>query len=80
MTPYIKVGENTTIKHENIFVLQISEYPEKFGSCVPHTTRPRRQFEVDGRDYHFVSSREAMEADIQVIHFRLQSKLRRLGV
>lgn len=43
----------------------ISEYPEKFGSCVPHTTRPRRQFEVDGRDYHFVSSREAMEADIQ---------------
>ena len=44
----------------------ISEYPEKFGSCVPHTTRPRRQFEVDGRDYHFVSSREAMEADIQV--------------
>ena len=45
----------------------ISEYPEKFGSCVPHTTRPRRQFEVDGRDYHFVASREAMEADIQVI-------------
>ena len=45
----------------------ISEYPEKFGSCVPHTTRTRRQFEVDGRDYHFVASREAMEADIQVI-------------
>ena len=44
----------------------ISEYPEKFGSCVPHTTRTRRQFEVDGRDYHFVASREAMEADIQV--------------
>ena len=21
----------------------ISEYPDKFGSCVPHTTRPRRQ-------------------------------------
>ena len=45
----------------------ISEYPEKFGSCVPHTTRPRRQFEVDGRDYHLVASREAMEDDIQVI-------------
>jgi len=43
----------------------ISEYPDKFGSCVPHTTRPRRQFEVNGRDYHFVESREAMEADIQ---------------
>ena len=43
----------------------ISEYPDKFGSCVPHTTRPRRQFEVNGRDYHFVESRSAMEADIQ---------------
>jgi len=43
----------------------ISEYPESFGSCVPHTTRPRREYEVDARDYHFVSSREAMEADIQ---------------
>ena len=43
----------------------ISEYPERFGSCVPHTTRPRRQFEVNGRDYHFVESREQMESDIQ---------------
>ncbi|XP_017036438.1 disks large 1 tumor suppressor protein isoform X9 [Drosophila kikkawai] len=43
----------------------ISEYPEKFGSCVPHTTRPKREYEVDGRDYHFVSSREQMERDIQ---------------
>ncbi|XP_022814322.1 disks large 1 tumor suppressor protein isoform X3 [Spodoptera litura] len=43
----------------------ISEFPEKFGSCVPHTTRPRRDYEVDGRDYHFVASREQMERDIQ---------------
>jgi len=43
----------------------ISEYPESFGSCVPHTTRPRREYEVDARDYHFVASRKAMEADIQ---------------
>ncbi|XP_065363634.1 disks large 1 tumor suppressor protein isoform X8 [Calliphora vicina] len=43
----------------------ISEYPDKFGSCVPHTTRPKRDYEVDGRDYHFVSSREQMEHDIQ---------------
>ncbi|RXG72736.1 Disks large 1 tumor suppressor protein [Armadillidium vulgare] len=43
----------------------ISEYPEKYGSCVPHTTRPRREYEVDGRDYHFVTSREQMEKDIQ---------------
>ncbi|XP_057698118.1 disks large homolog 1-like isoform X5 [Corythoichthys intestinalis] len=43
----------------------ISEFPEKFGSCVPHTTRPRRDYEVDGRDYHFMASRELMEREIQ---------------
>ncbi|KAM6116989.1 disks large homolog 3 isoform 2-T2 [Pterocles gutturalis] len=43
----------------------ISEFPHKFGSCVPHTTRPRRENEVDGQDYHFVISREQMEKDIQ---------------
>ncbi|XP_041419213.1 disks large homolog 1 isoform X11 [Xenopus laevis] len=43
----------------------ISEFPEKFGSCVPHTTRPKRDYEIDGRDYHFVTSREQMEKDIQ---------------
>ncbi|XP_020614630.1 disks large homolog 1-like isoform X2 [Orbicella faveolata] len=43
----------------------ISEFPDKFGSCVPHTTRERRDYEVDGRDYHFVTSREEMERSIQ---------------
>ncbi|XP_069468543.1 disks large homolog 3 isoform X8 [Ambystoma mexicanum] len=43
----------------------ISEFPHKFGSCVPHTTRPRRDTEMDGQDYHFVASREQMEKDIQ---------------
>ncbi|KAJ8399019.1 hypothetical protein AAFF_G00416860 [Aldrovandia affinis] len=43
----------------------ISEFPDKFGSCVPHTTRLKREYEVDGRDYHFVTSREQMEKDIQ---------------
>ncbi|XP_041502827.1 disks large homolog 3 isoform X4 [Microtus oregoni] len=43
----------------------ISEFTHKFGSCVPHTTRPRRDNEVDGQDYHFVVSREQMEKDIQ---------------
>ncbi|XP_069603404.1 disks large homolog 3 isoform X6 [Ranitomeya imitator] len=43
----------------------ISEFSHKFGSCVPHTTRPRRETELDGQDYHFVSSREQMEKDIQ---------------
>lgn len=29
------------------------------------TTRPRRENETDGQDYHFVASREQMEKDIQ---------------
>jgi len=41
------------------------EFPNRFGSCVPHTTRPRREHEMDGRDYHFVTSVEQMEKDIQ---------------
>ena len=33
------------------------------------TTRARRTYEVDGRDYHFVVSREQMERDIQCHQF-----------
>lgn len=29
------------------------------------TTRPKREYEMDGKDYHFVDSREKMERDIQ---------------
>lgn len=42
----------------------IQEFPNEFGSCVPHTTRPPRENEMSGRDYHFVESREKMEQDI----------------
>lgn len=31
----------------------------------PDTTRSRREYEVNGRDYHFVESREEMERAIQ---------------
>lgn len=44
----------------------VSEFPDKYSSCVPHTTRPIRRGEVDGRDYHFVLSREVMEQDIRI--------------
>uniref|UniRef100_A0A1X7SUZ0 Guanylate kinase-like domain-containing protein n=3 Tax=Amphimedon queenslandica TaxID=400682 RepID=A0A1X7SUZ0_AMPQE len=43
----------------------VNDFPEKFAGCVPHTTRKARQGEVDGRDYHFVTSVEQMERDIQ---------------
>ena len=34
-------------------------------SLIPDTTREKREHEVHGRDYYFVSSREEMERDIQ---------------
>ena len=33
--------------------------------CSADTTRPPNDGEVDGREYHFVRSREQMERDIQ---------------
>lgn len=39
--------------------------PQSISFLPPDTTRPRRDNEVDGQDYHFVVSREQMEKDIQ---------------
>lgn len=36
----------------------LEDYPGYFGRVVGHTTRPRREGEVDGADYHFVSNEE----------------------
>ncbi|XP_053129356.1 55 kDa erythrocyte membrane protein isoform X2 [Hemicordylus capensis] len=38
----------------------LSKNPEKFGYPVPYTTRPQKKSEVDGKDYHFVSTEEMM--------------------
>ncbi|CAF2449682.1 unnamed protein product [Rotaria sp. Silwood2] len=43
----------------------LNDHPDKFANCVPHTSRPKREKEVDGREYYFVPSREQMERDIQ---------------
>ncbi|XP_076344062.1 disks large homolog 1-like [Tachypleus tridentatus] len=43
----------------------VCEHPDRFGNCVPHTTRPKRAYEVDGCDYYFVKSRKQMEQDIE---------------
>ena len=37
--------------------------PDRFASPLPHTSRPIREHEVDGKQYHFVS-RDIMEKDI----------------
>lgn len=41
----------------------IRRYPETFGLCCSHTTRPPRPGEESGSDYHFIM-REAMELQI----------------
>ncbi|TKR73286.1 hypothetical protein L596_020614 [Steinernema carpocapsae] len=38
--------------------------PQRYNSCVPHTSRPPRPEEANGRDYHFVS-RNQMQKDVQ---------------
>ncbi|XP_030299711.1 protein PALS1 isoform X3 [Sparus aurata] len=40
----------------------LSNQPERFAGAVPHTTRSRREGELSGRDYHFVS-RQTFEAE-----------------
>jgi len=42
----------------------IGSDPSKFGSIIPHTSRPMRDYEEDGKAYHFVS-REVMERDVR---------------
>ncbi|KAG5265750.1 hypothetical protein AALO_G00245980 [Alosa alosa] len=40
----------------------LTSEPDRFGGAVPHTTRNRRDMEMNARDYHFVS-RQAFEMD-----------------
>lgn len=47
----------------------LQEFPNKFGTCVPHTTRPKKENEVDGHDYHFVASRDQLEKEIHTSLF-----------
>lgn len=51
------------LKHLNlrVFYVTLCVYKIWFSD----TTRSRRDYEVDGRDYHFMSSRELMEQEIQ---------------
>ncbi|NXI70044.1 EM55 protein, partial [Anseranas semipalmata] len=46
----------------------LSNNPEKFMYPAPHTTRPQKKNEVDGKDYYFVSTEE-MTRDISANEF-----------
>lgn len=42
---------------------------ERFAAAVPHTSRPRKDGEIDGIDYHFIS-RQMFEHDIKEGQFK----------
>uniref|UniRef100_A0A8R1DLF4 Uncharacterized protein n=1 Tax=Caenorhabditis japonica TaxID=281687 RepID=A0A8R1DLF4_CAEJA len=42
----------------------VTRDPNRFSSCVPHTSRPPRENEVHGRDYYFVN-KQNMEEDVK---------------
>lgn len=59
---YIRVVKQQTGQKGQI--RKTAHWP-KYEMWSSDTTRPRRDYEVDGRDYHFMSSRELMEREIQ---------------
>uniref|UniRef100_A0A1I7TJU7 Whirlin n=1 Tax=Caenorhabditis tropicalis TaxID=1561998 RepID=A0A1I7TJU7_9PELO len=42
----------------------VNRDPGRFSSCVPHTSRPPREGEINGRDYYFVNKHN-MEEDVK---------------
>ncbi|KPP60650.1 hypothetical protein Z043_121328, partial [Scleropages formosus] len=54
--------------HNELRQRLLSSDPQRFSIAVPHTTRARRDTEMNGRDYHFVS-RQEFEADVAARKF-----------
>lgn len=59
--PVVLVGPSNIGRHE--LRQKLMEDTERFAAAVPHTSRPRKDSELDGVDYHFIS-RPQFEADI----------------
>lgn len=56
------VGKSTLIS------MLLKEFPDAFGFCVSHTTRPPREGELDGREYFFVAE-EAFRRGVEAGDF-----------
>ncbi|XP_063538298.1 protein PALS1 isoform X5 [Cydia strobilella] len=59
--PIVLIGPPNIGRHE--LRQRLMEDSERFAAAVPHTSRPRKDHEVPGQDYHFIS-RTQFEADI----------------
>ncbi|CAB0033137.1 unnamed protein product [Trichogramma brassicae] len=59
--PIVLIGPPNIGRHE--LRQRLMQDSEKFAAAIPHTSRPRKDTEIDGQDYHFIS-RQQFEADI----------------
>ncbi|XP_050663595.1 protein PALS1 isoform X3 [Leptidea sinapis] len=59
--PIVLIGPPNIGRHE--LRQRLMEDTARFAAAVPHTSRPRKDHEVPGQDYHFIS-RTQFEADI----------------
>ncbi|XP_077295959.1 MAGUK p55 family member stardust isoform X3 [Arctopsyche grandis] len=59
--PIVLIGPPNIGRHE--LRQRLMEDSQRFAAAIPHTSRPRKENEVAGQDYHFIS-RTQFEADI----------------
>ncbi|XP_071445308.1 protein PALS1 [Hetaerina americana] len=59
--PIVLIGPPNIGRHE--LRQRLMEDSDRFAAAIPHTSRPRKDGEVDSQDYHFIS-RAQFEADI----------------
>ncbi|KAK3916048.1 MAGUK p55 subfamily member 5 [Frankliniella fusca] len=59
--PVVLIGPPNIGRHE--LRQRLMEDSERFAAAIPHTSRARKDNEVDGQDYHFIT-RQQFEADI----------------
>ncbi|KAL3265893.1 hypothetical protein HHI36_010084 [Cryptolaemus montrouzieri] len=59
--PIVLIGPPNIGRHE--LRQRLMEDAERFAAAIPHTSRARKENEVDGQDYHFIT-RAQFEADI----------------
>ncbi|KAK7080497.1 putative MAGUK [Halocaridina rubra] len=59
--PIVLIGPPNIGRHE--LRQKLMEDRDRFAAAIPHTSRMRRETEVDGQDYHFIS-RAQFESDI----------------
>ncbi|EAT33711.1 AAEL014012-PA [Aedes aegypti] len=59
--PIVLIGPPNIGRHE--LRQRLMADSERFAAAIPHTSRPQREGEIPGQDYHFIS-RQQFEADI----------------